>query len=287
MASNEILVSIIVNCYNGEKYLEEALRSIKKQKYSNFELIFWDNLSTDNSKKIFLTFDDSRFKYFLSQKKMKLYEARNSAVLKCNGDLITFLDVDDVWLDNKLLEQVNEFKKKNFDICYSDYYIKRNKSLKLQKVRRTLSNFANSYLKHYDVALVTICINRGLVKKDKFLFNNTFNIIGDFAFMMKQAEISRIKIIQKPLAIYRLHDQSYTIKNYTELIKELKIWVDYNNNFKNYNNIKYFNNKLSYYQVIDELNKKNYFSFIKILTKIIFTRFFIKTLYILLKKLFQ
>ena len=57
---------------------------------------------------------------------MKLYEARNSAVLKCNGDLITFLDVDDVWLDNKLLEQVNEFKKKNFDICYSDYYIKRN-----------------------------------------------------------------------------------------------------------------------------------------------------------------
>ena len=55
------LVSIIVNCYNGEKYLSECLTSILNQTYQNWELIFWDNQSIDNSKKIFFKFNDKRF----------------------------------------------------------------------------------------------------------------------------------------------------------------------------------------------------------------------------------
>ena len=54
------LVSIIMNCYNGEKYLAESLESILSQTYQNWELIFWDNLSTDNSKKIFEKYKDNR-----------------------------------------------------------------------------------------------------------------------------------------------------------------------------------------------------------------------------------
>ena len=48
------LISIIVNCFNGEKYLNQALQSAINQTFKNWELIFWDNQSTDNSKKIFL-----------------------------------------------------------------------------------------------------------------------------------------------------------------------------------------------------------------------------------------
>ena len=48
------LVSIVVNCYNGEKYLKKTLESIQAQKYKNWELIFWDNQSEDNSKKFFI-----------------------------------------------------------------------------------------------------------------------------------------------------------------------------------------------------------------------------------------
>ena len=50
------LVSIILNCYNGEKFLRESLLSIKKQTYKNWELIFWDNQSTDSSKQIVYSF---------------------------------------------------------------------------------------------------------------------------------------------------------------------------------------------------------------------------------------
>ena len=94
------LISIIVNCYNGEKYLKQTLESIQKQNYTNWELIFWDNQSTDNSKAIFDSFNESRFKYFYSEKFTSLYEARNLACRKCNGEFITFLDCDDWWYDD-------------------------------------------------------------------------------------------------------------------------------------------------------------------------------------------
>ena len=52
------LVSVIVNCFNGEKYLSQNLQSILRQTYKNWEVIFWDNQSSDNSKFIFDEFND-------------------------------------------------------------------------------------------------------------------------------------------------------------------------------------------------------------------------------------
>ena len=49
---NNALVSIVINCYNGEKYLRKSVESVLDQTYQNFELIFWDNQSTDQSKNI-------------------------------------------------------------------------------------------------------------------------------------------------------------------------------------------------------------------------------------------
>jgi len=66
---NEPLVSIIMNCHNGEKFLKESIQSIISQKYKNWELIFWDNKSTDGSAKILKSFKDKRIRYFKSKKK--------------------------------------------------------------------------------------------------------------------------------------------------------------------------------------------------------------------------
>ena len=62
------LVSIIMNCYNGEKYLQESLQSVFTQTYENWELIFWDNLSSDSSKEILEKHQDRRIKYFCSKR---------------------------------------------------------------------------------------------------------------------------------------------------------------------------------------------------------------------------
>ena len=64
---------------------------------------------------------------------------------------------------------------------------------------------------------------RSFLNFDSKIFDPNFNIIGDYAFMMKMAPVSKISIIHKPLAIYRLHNQNYTILNYDELAKEFNL----------------------------------------------------------------
>lgn len=62
-------VSVIINCHNGEKYLKKCISSVINQKYQNFEIIFFDNFSSDNSKKIAIDFKEKRLKYFFNEKK--------------------------------------------------------------------------------------------------------------------------------------------------------------------------------------------------------------------------
>ena len=124
------LVSIIMNCKNGEKFLKESLDSVISQTYKNWELIFWDNISTDDSKNLFQSYKHKRFKYFLSNKLTNLSTARNLAISKSKGELITFLDVDDMWSQNKLEEQVNFYNKYKYDLIYSNYYVLNQNNMK-------------------------------------------------------------------------------------------------------------------------------------------------------------
>ena len=121
---NQLLVSVIINCFNGDKYLQQALHSIIAQTYENLEVIFWDNQSTDKSAEIFKSYKDHRFKYFYSEKHSKiLYEAKNFALKKTSGDFIASLDVDDWWLPNKLEKQIPLFNDKNVGLVYGNLWL--------------------------------------------------------------------------------------------------------------------------------------------------------------------
>ena len=122
-SNNYPLVSIIMNCYNGETYLVQAVKSVLSQTYKNFELIFWDNQSNDKSANIYKSFKDKRLKYYYAKKFTSLYEARNLAIKKSNGEYIAFLDTDDLWTQNKLSMQMKKFKNDKVMLVYSNYYI--------------------------------------------------------------------------------------------------------------------------------------------------------------------
>ena len=96
-----------MNVHNGEEFISEAIESVINQTYQNWELLIWDNFSTDKTFELIRRFKDKRIIYFKSNTFDKLYTARNKAMNISNGDLITFLDSDDIWLPNKLEEQTN------------------------------------------------------------------------------------------------------------------------------------------------------------------------------------
>ena len=84
------LVSIIMNCYNGERYLKKSIKSVINQSYKKWELIFWDNKSQDKSKKFILSFKDKRIRYFQASRFTSLYAARNLAIKQARGKFICF-----------------------------------------------------------------------------------------------------------------------------------------------------------------------------------------------------
>jgi len=112
------LVSIIVNCYNGEKFLKEAIDSIIGQKYLTWEIIFWDNCSSDNSAKIVKSYHDPRIKCYRSKEFTSLVSARRRAVEKCSGEYICFLDCDDIMLPASIKTRVSAMQASNAAIGY-------------------------------------------------------------------------------------------------------------------------------------------------------------------------
>ena len=217
-----------MNCHNGEKYLKESLKSIINQTYKDWELIFFDNASSDQSKKILKEFNDERIKYFKSDNFINLYEARNLAVKKTNGDYISFLDTDDMWAKDKLEKQINFIKKNsNYKILYSNYYVLKNNEKKIMYKNELPSGFiTQKLLDFYGIGINTVFLDKSIF--EQYNFKKDLNIIGDFDFFIQTSKKFQIGYISDPLTFYRIHENSFTKKNYKMYINELSNWIKEN-----------------------------------------------------------
>ena len=228
------LVSVIVNCFNGEQYLKECIQSIINQTYTNFEIIFWNNNSSDNSKKIFYKFKDKRFRYFENKGLKNLYDARNLAVNKAKGEYLCFLDTDDWWKKEKIQKQITLFKKNDsLKFVYSNFYLfdqESNKKVLFSKKKLPEGNISQQLLNNYSIGILTVMIKTKLIKKDKF--NKSYNVIGDFDLFLKLSNKYKIQSIQDPLAFYREHKQNYSKLKSNQFIKELIHWTSINSKKK-------------------------------------------------------
>ena len=233
------LVSIIMNCHNGEQYLKKSIISVINQSYKNWELIFWNNNSKDKSKEILFSFKDKRIKYFEKSKTSTLYKARNFAISKTNGKLICFLDTDDWWVKNKLKKQVECFEKdKNLNFVYSNYYYynQNSKQSKLASIKiLPKGKITQDLLNKYVICILTVMLKKKLFKKKKF--NNKYSIIGDFDFFLNQSMRQHFLSLQTPLAYYRQHSKNYSKIKLSLYNKELKLWFKLNQ--KKYESLNY------------------------------------------------
>src|SRR5450755_3635344 len=97
-------VSIIMNCLNGERFVREAIDSVYAQSYSDWEIVFWDNASTDKTGEIAQSYD-SRLRYFRADQTVPLGPARNLAIQRARGEWVGFVDYDDLSMPDRLTRQ--------------------------------------------------------------------------------------------------------------------------------------------------------------------------------------
>jgi glycosyltransferase involved in cell wall biosynthesis len=223
--NNHLLVSVVMNCYNSDKYLQEALESILKQTYENFEIIFWDNKSTDKSAEIIQSFNDSRIKYFLAPNFTLLGEARNLAIEKCNGKWIGFLDCDDIYDKNKILYSMQELSKSKFDdisLIYTKTKIINERGIKIDSMDKHYSGYIHDkLLKEGDF----LSLSSIMIKKDIFYhigkINTSLNYCEDYDLLLKISKISNVIGVNEYLTYYRKHSGNITAVKYKTNIIEL------------------------------------------------------------------
>jgi len=267
----EPLVSIIVNCFNGEKYLKTTLDSIKKQTFKNWELIFWDNKSTDTSAEIFKRYEDKRFKYFYSNNHDLLYEARNKAIKKSQGKLIAFLDTDDWWSETKLEKQVELFNDEKIGLVYSNYFLfyENTKKKKIFDKNNLRSGYiTKNLLKKYNVGILTVLIRKTAYENAEG-FNKSLDFSGDFDLVIRLSSKWKFASLQEPLAYCRIHDKNYTFTNNLNNnieIEELERWLSdpkINSDMNIKPHLYYVKQRINFLKTLKNINEGKLFKAIK------------------------
>lgn len=116
-----VLVSIIMPAYNAEKHITEAIKSVIKQSYSNWELLIVNDGSRDCTEDEILSFDDERIKYFKQENK-GVSAARNLALNNMSGDFFCFLDADDYFTSTSISSRLSLFESNN-EISFVDGFV--------------------------------------------------------------------------------------------------------------------------------------------------------------------
>jgi glycosyltransferase involved in cell wall biosynthesis len=255
---NEPLVSIIMNCFNGERYLHQAIKSILEQSYQNWEIVFWDNKSTDNSEKIFKSYHDSRFHYYYSEKHTFLYEARNYALSKCNGEFIAFLDVDDIWFPKKLSIQIALFNDVAVGLSCGNYIkINERKKKDISTKQRYHSlpsgDVLNYIFDDYFVHISTLMIRRKALNELEYSFDSRFKHIGDLDIIVRLCYRWKLASVQEPISSYRWHQNNNGYKDIEALSDDFNILFNKmkdNEEYKKLSNFSKFEYKVKLYNVL-------------------------------------
>ena len=227
MNSNDILFSVIINCYNSEEFLNECINSVLNQSHSKLEIIIINNKSTDNTKNIIHSYSDKRIKYFETPKFMSLGKARNFGLNKVKGEFIGFLDSDDYWESDKLKDSINLFDKNN-GVVYSDVtYFYNNGSFKLYNKRRPhKGNCFEKLLIDYSLCLSSILISKEIIDKYSIEFDETYEVCEDYDFFIRLAAKTQLNFVNKPHVNYRIHNNNLTSKKRLLFFKEKEIIIN-------------------------------------------------------------
>ena len=218
------LVSIIINCFNSELFIEEAIRSVISQHYQDWEIILWDNQSVDKTSSIVKAISDNRIRYFLALDFSTLSKARCLAIEQAKGEFIAFLDSDDYWHPDKLALQMDHFEKEksvgmvhtNFSLVSDNNAVKAllqfNYYAKIKPVSYTNKNIYRKLLFGNFIIFSSLVIKKEVYETIGGI-NELFNQNEDYELLLKAIIITNASCIGRELTYYRIHSNNQSQSN--------------------------------------------------------------------------
>ena len=255
------LITLITVVYNGERFIEEAIKSVINQTYKNFEYIIIDGGSTDNTIDKIIDHKDYIDKW-ISEKDKGIYHAMNKGINLSSGKFIGFLNSDDFLYKNTLMTLAQAYKKKRFDYTLGSVDIVNEVGKSLEKMR-ILKNFEqnNKFYLRMPTAHQGFYISRDLINKIG-LFDINFHLSADFDMVIRAIKYSKnyfifdhsvgglrlggkssIKSFLENYVIMRKHNIHFLISIYATVISILKFTI-----LKTFRHFFIFNKLLKIYQ---------------------------------------
>ncbi len=214
----EYKISVIIPCYNQGKFVDDAVDSVLKQTYQNFEIIIINDGSTDEfTNNLLKNYNKPNTKVYHTQNQ-GLASTRNYGFELSTGDLIQFLDADD-FLDRKKFEaQIKEFQEDtSLDVCYTNYkyFYEKSQTYSEHQMGDVLgTNPFEDFLYKWQRGL-SIPIHCGLFKKAVFgksdPFIQDFKAVEDWIMWVGIAKKGcKFKYLDETLAFYRIQSENMT-----------------------------------------------------------------------------
>lgn len=237
-------ISVVMPTFNSEKHLKEAIDSILKQTFGDFELIIVDDLSSDNTKNIVLSYQDSRIR-FIENKSKNISKALNIGILNSKGKYIARMDSDDIALPDRLKKQY-EFLEKNkhisilgsnvIEISENGDFLKKSSLISNPTIIDALSSCV--------VCHPTVMLRKKDLNKWNLRYNEQYNAAEDQELWARALLVVNIYNLDDALLKYRKHPKSATIK--TKKDGEKNLTYIRNNILKKLISYEFSSNKLIY-----------------------------------------
>jgi len=226
------LVSVIMNAYYSEEFLAEAIASVVSQTYSNWEIILWENESSDGTREIAESFNDPRIRYFFAPDKVSLYESRMNAFNEAQGEFVAFLDCDDLWQPEKFKWQIEVFQNPTCVVSSTDYVIKNEAQRPMMFCRkerryRTYRKPEFSVVKaieNYRVGLSTLMIRVSAAREFLPKSPPPFTMIEDVDIVTRMMTGGTLVPVPRALTSYRVHENNYS-RQTDPFRNELQTWI--------------------------------------------------------------
>lgn len=221
------IISIVIPCFNSEKYIESTLQSILNQSEKNFEILIINDGSTDNSLKIINQFKDKRIN-IISQENQGVSAARNYGLKLAKGKFIVFFDSDDVMSKDFLILRLNFLKNNNIISFCSGIVI--SYPLKNKIFETPYEDIKNKILldnKHINTCPSNYMFKVQELKATKVLFSNQLSNAADRLFLLEISNFLKGGFIgKKGSLLYRIHQNSMSRKVNPKLISDNLLYLN-------------------------------------------------------------
>ena len=212
-------VSVVLPVYNGQEYLKQSIDSVLEQSCGKFELIIWDDQSTDDSTKIVGEYDDHRIRRFANARNLGLFPTLNSAIAEAKAPLIRLWSQDDVMKRNCLEEEL-AFLERNPDVgmSYCCYDMIDDKGTVIypapdDPTPDVVSPKLAAQIMFYHGSITGNIANVTLKKsviEEMGGFREDMRIAGDFEMWVRISERFPIGYLRRPMIYLRSHDGQFS-----------------------------------------------------------------------------